>query len=135
TAWAIFPAAILPAGRITAQPIPARAAYGASEAEVLPVEAHTTISAPPLTAFEIAVVIPRSLKEPVGLAPSTFRNTRAPVRSERAGASTSGVPPSPSVTIVSDFSKGSRSKYSAMRSEEHTSELQSRFDLVCRLLL
>src|SRR5438067_8204359 len=25
--------------------------------------------------------------------------------------------------------------YAAMRSEEHTSELQSRFDLVCRLLL
>src|SRR5699024_961149 len=26
-------------------------------------------------------------------------------------------------------------RWSAMRSEEHTSELQSRFDLVCRLLL
>src|SRR5207249_9022199 len=26
-------------------------------------------------------------------------------------------------------------RYHAMRSEEHTSELQSRFDLVCRLLL
>ena len=34
------------------------------------------------------------------------------------------------VQIFLDFSG-----YSDMRSEEHTSELQSRFDLVCRLLL
>src|SRR5699024_12269691 len=39
-----------------------------------------------------------------------------------------------------DFSTGSvvgdqTAGYSNMRSEEHTSELQSRFDLVCRLLL
>src|SRR5207249_8038672 len=31
--------------------------------------------------------------------------------------------------------KGSNSTYRIIRSEEHTSELQSRFDLVCRLLL
>src|SRR5699024_11506786 len=41
-------------------------------------------------------------------------------------------------TILNAYSKSSglmkRSKL-AMRSEEHTSELQSRFDLVCRLLL
>src|SRR5438067_13895726 len=30
---------------------------------------------------------------------------------------------------------GQRNRYAIMRSEEHTSELQSRFDLVCRLLL
>src|SRR5699024_12713849 len=34
---------------------------------------------------------------------------------------------------TSDFS--SRGSTSRLRSEEHTSELQSRFDLVCRLLL
>src|SRR5699024_12694822 len=34
----------------------------------------------------------------------------------------------------SEFSFKS-SRYNVMRSEEHTSELQSRFDLVCRLLL
>src|SRR5689334_24199536 len=32
-------------------------------------------------------------------------------------------------------SRGSRSTYSTLRSEEHTSELQSQFHLVCRLLL
>ena len=53
--------------------IPARAAYAAAEAEVLPVEAHATALAPASTAFETAMVIPRSLKEPVGLAPSYFR--------------------------------------------------------------
>src|SRR5207249_10390904 len=31
--------------------------------------------------------------------------------------------------------KATRNEVSAERSEEHTSELQSRFDLVCRLLL
>src|SRR5437868_13499713 len=31
--------------------------------------------------------------------------------------------------------RGTREYGSALRSEEHTSELQSRFDLVCRLLL
>src|SRR5437868_14346416 len=33
------------------------------------------------------------------------------------------------------FAAGIRVKVCASRSEEHTSELQSRFDLVCRLLL
>src|SRR5699024_11621887 len=36
--------------------------------------------------------------------------------------------------IYHDHARGIRSGY-AKRSEEHTSELQSRFDLVCRLLL
>src|SRR5207249_5415360 len=40
------------------------------------------------------------------------------------------------VTVTSEIpvSRGLKSS-SAVRSEEHTSELQSRFDLVCRLLL
>src|SRR5438874_5088800 len=47
---------------------------------------------------------------------------------------------SPSVGCVSDVSSASSSRVSALdtsltRSEEHTSELQSRRDLVCRLLL
>src|SRR5207249_5322275 len=33
------------------------------------------------------------------------------------------------------FSRGSSSASFSVRSEEHTSELQSRFELVCRLLL
>ena len=40
---------------------------------MLPVDAHTTTRAPASIALEMAKVIPRSLKEPVGLAPSNFR--------------------------------------------------------------
>jgi len=39
------------------------------------------------------MVMPRSLNEPVGFAPSTLSQTLAPTRSERRGAGTSGVPP------------------------------------------
>ena len=46
--------------------IPARAAYAAIEADVLPVLAHATLSAPNFTACVTPVVIPKSLKEPVG---------------------------------------------------------------------
>src|SRR5699024_12004067 len=49
-----------------------------------------------------------------------------PVSSESTSAPPT--PPSPSSRAASPPS-------SRMRSEEHTSELQSRFDLVCRLLL
>src|SRR5699024_12807194 len=38
-------------------------------------------------------------------------------------------------TVSNDTSPTSSSSTYACRSEEHTSELQSRFDLVCRLLL
>src|SRR5207249_11216722 len=37
--------------------------------------------------------------------------------------------------MVSDMNDSSRLLLGIVRSEEHTSELQSRFDLVCRLLL
>src|SRR5438067_5109495 len=40
-----------------------------------------------------------------------------------------------SIPASSLFSAGEKGKACFMRSEEHTSELQSRFDLVCRLLL
>src|SRR5699024_12871147 len=40
-----------------------------------------------------------------------------------------------SASIVLDTQIGSEFKGNQIRSEEHTSELQSRFDLVCRLLL
>ena len=78
-ACAILPAAILPWGTSTSGLRPARAAYAAIDAEVLPVDAHTTASAPSAAATEIAVVMPRSLKEPVGLSPSTLSQTSAPV--------------------------------------------------------
>ena len=40
---------------------------------MLPVEAQITALAPASTALETATVMPRSLNDPVGLAPSTFR--------------------------------------------------------------
>lgn len=83
SAWPILPSAILPCGTSTAQTIPARTAYAAAEAEVLPVEAQMTACAPSSLARVMAIVMPRSLKDPVGLAPSTLRCTSQPVRSER----------------------------------------------------
>ena len=59
-----------------------------------------TACAPSSLARVMAIVMPRSLKEPVGLAPSTLRWTSQPVSSESTCAGTSGVPPSRSVTAV-----------------------------------
>ena len=47
--------------------VPPRQAYAAAEAEVFPVEAQTTALAPAPAATLSATVIPRSLKDPVGL--------------------------------------------------------------------
>lgn len=73
-----------------------------------------TACAPSSLALLMAMVMPRSLKEPVGLAPSTFRWTSHPVRSESTCAGTSGVPPSRSVTTGVVSETGSRSRYSSM---------------------
>src|SRR5699024_11816252 len=62
-----------------------------------------------------------SFKSGKGLITMTLRSTMS--------TSTSGMP-RPSIS-----SGDSERASSAVRSEEHTSELQSRFDLVCRLLL
>ena len=110
SAWASLPVAILPSGTITAQRRPARAAYAAAEAAVLPVEAQTIVPASSRTAADTAQVIPRSLNEPVGFRPSSLHHTSAPTRSERFGARTSGVPPSPSDTTGSSAANGSRSR-------------------------
>ena len=93
---------------------PALAAYAAAEAEVLPVEAHTTASAPSSTALEIAIVIPRSLNDPVGLAPSYLSQTSAPVCADRFSLRTSGVPPSRSVITGVASVTGRRSRYSSI---------------------
>ena len=53
-----------------------------------------TALAPSRTAAETAHVMPLSLNEPVGLAPSSFSLTVAPTISERTGARSSGVEPS-----------------------------------------
>ena len=109
-AWASLPVAILPSGTITAPRRPARAAYAAADAAVLPVEAQTIAFAPSLTAAETAQVIPRSLNDPVGLAPSSFSHTSVPARSDRRGAATSGVEPSSSETTGSWGPNGRRSR-------------------------
>ena len=106
--WAILPCAILPSGTITAQRSPARPAYAAALAAVLPVEAQITALAPSRTDADTAHVIPRSLNEPVGLAPSSFRRTVAPTSSESTGARSSGVEPSWRVTSGSPGANGSR---------------------------
>ncbi len=70
TAWLSLPIAILPSGTRTTQSMPALTAYAAAEALVLPVLAQMTARAPCFFAIEMAVVIPRSLNDAVGLRPS-----------------------------------------------------------------
>src|SRR5215475_10422487 len=111
SACASFPSAILPRGTRTAHVRPARAAYAAALALVLPVEAQMTAVAPRAAAMLTATVMPRSLNDPVGLAPSTFRYTSHPVRADTTGAGSSGVAPSPSVITGVPAAPGSRSRY------------------------
>jgi hypothetical protein len=99
--------AIFPSGTITAPRSPARAAYAAALAAVFPVDAQITASAPSPIAALTATVMPRSLNDPVGFAPSSFRNTSAPLSDESCGAGMSGVSPSP---IVTSGSTGRRSR-------------------------
>ncbi len=114
SACAILPAAILPSGTSTSGLRPARAAYAAIDAEVLPVDAQTTASAPSASAHEIAVVMPRSLKEPVGLSPSTLSQTSPPVSPDSHDDGTSGVPPSRRVIAGTPSGMSSSSRYSSM---------------------
>src|SRR5438270_11148117 len=90
---------------------PARDAYAAADAEVLPVDPHPTALAPSSTAFEIAIVIPRSLNEPVGLAPSSLSHTSAPTRADSRGAGSSGVFPSSRVTTGVSSVTGRNDRY------------------------
>ena len=110
SAWASLPIAILPSGTMTAPVSPARAAYAAALAAVLPVDAQITASAPSRTAAETAHVIPRSLNDPVRLSPSYFSHTSAPTRSETRSARISGVEPSSSETTGSSGANGGRSR-------------------------
>src|SRR4051794_24267381 len=114
SAWASLPSAMYPSGMRTAHVRPALEAYAAALADVLPVDAHTTAFAPSSTALEMATVMPRSLNDPVGLAPSTFSQTCAPTRSDRRGAGNSGVPPSNSVTTGVASVTGKWARYSSI---------------------
>ena len=77
---------------------------------MFPVEAETTALAPSSSALDTATVIPRSLKLPVGLAPSHLSQSSQPVRSPSRLAGKSGVEPSPRLTIGVASVSGSRSR-------------------------
>src|SRR4051794_26075909 len=94
----------------TTQVRPARVEYAAAEADVFPVDAHTTALAPSSTALEMARVMPRSLNDPVGLAPSTLSHTSAPTRSEGGGGGPRGGAPSLGVTPGVPASTGRNSR-------------------------
>ncbi|CAB4628231.1 unannotated protein [freshwater metagenome] len=83
TACASFPSAIFPLGIRTAGTIPALTAYAAADAEVFPVDAQITALDPSSAAFEIAIVMPRSLNDPVGFKPSYLIHTLFFNNSER----------------------------------------------------
>src|SRR3972149_9011170 len=100
----------LPLGTSTAQVRPALPAYAAALALVLPVEAHTTAFEPSSTALLIASVIPRSLKEAVGFAPSYFSQTSQPVSADSGSERTSGVPPPPRGTTGGVAGAGGRAR-------------------------
>src|SRR5690606_32989368 len=101
-------AATAPFGISTKQRSPARAAYAAADADVLPVDAQMTAVAPRRSASVTATVMPRSLNDPVGLAPSYLRYSSAAIPSSRAsrGAGRRGVSPSPSVTTGPSAASG-----------------------------
>src|SRR5206468_7275137 len=66
--------------------------------------------------------------------PICCRNRERQRRSARAGRGRNGVAPAPRC-LDSRAGNGRQGRDERERSEEHTSELQSRSDLVCRLLL
>ncbi len=78
---------------------PARVAYAAAAAEVFPVDAQITASAPSSFALATAITIPRSLKEPVGFKPSYFPYKVTPSSLDKFGNGISGVFPSASEII------------------------------------
>jgi hypothetical protein len=77
---------------------------------VFPVDAQTIARAPASTAFATARAMPRSLNEPVGFDPSHLSQTSTPGPAESRSARSSGVEPSPSVTIGVDGDTGSASR-------------------------
>ncbi len=66
----------------------------------------------------MAMVIPRSLNDPVGLAPSNFSHTSASTSADSTEEWIRGVPPSRSVTTGVVSLMGRRSRYSS-RSPRH----------------
>src|SRR5438477_13007751 len=92
--------------------MPERAAYAAADADVFPVEAQINARAPRSIARDTAIVIPRSLNEPVGFSPSFLIRTSqlGATRALNFDASTSGVFPSPSQTTALHGGRNSRNR-------------------------
>ena len=91
---------------------PARPAYAARDADVLPVEAQVTMPMPRSFAFVIPAVMPLSLNEPVGFMPSNLiHRLFRPRCSARFRHAMSGVPPSFLENIVVSGPNGSNSRY------------------------
>ena len=112
---AILPSATLPLRHEHRAREPALAAYAAARGDVLPVEAHTTAFArPPRRPWRSRASCPRSLNDPVGLAPSYFSQTSHPVSTDSGSDRTSGVPPSPRVMTGVASVTGRRSRYSSI---------------------
>src|SRR2546428_9609945 len=95
--------------------------------------AQTCLSMPSLQRHFFFLMIRRPPRSTLFPYTTLFRSGAAttPFRSPPA------TPPStpPSTPLGSPGSGGATSSFFSIRSEEHTSELQSRSDLVCRLLL
>jgi len=90
---------------------PPRAAYPDSEAAAFPVDAHVMMSRPACLAFVTAMELARSLKQPVGLRPSSLTSVSTPSSSLRLGASNRSVPPSLRVTTSASSSTGRNASY------------------------
>src|SRR5258706_8459897 len=115
-------------GTSTSAGNPANAAYAASDADVLPVEAQATAGAETRRAWVTATVIPRSLKEPVGFAPSSFRLIESsPHHLATRSRRTSGVFPSGWVRISSSLTSGRTSSR-----KRHTPDDSGTFPRVVR---
>src|SRR5699024_12208203 len=67
--------------------------------------------------------------------PAMLMRSRAPRRSTRGTRQLRVLMPRGLAGLARESGIGASAHAAAGRSEEHTSELQSRFDLVCRLLL
>ena len=77
---------------------------------MFPVDAHPTVSTPSSSALVIPTLIPRSLKLPVGLDPSTLISNFTPNWSPNLSHLMNGVPPSCKLIIL-DSSTGMNSLY------------------------
>src|SRR5215475_15659131 len=89
----------------------AREAEATNEADVLPVLAQATLVARRIFACVMPVVIPKSLKDPVGFIPRCLNDRRFILAySADRGASQIGVLPSPIVTILASSASGRSSR-------------------------